>query len=142
MNYNELLKASEEEFINAINVAVLVKTGSVSMPASGLLRLYAVLKNWYTTYKQKVEDSRQKGDDDMVQSYEDVKDMLSSEIGHFEDIFRVLEFEIRCYFRKLLLEQSLSEQVLQDALLFAEMADKNENMVFHDWKLLLADVRK
>ncbi len=142
MDYNELLKASEEEFINAINVAVLVKTGSVSMPASGLLRLYAVLKNWYTTYKQKVEDSRQKGDDDMVQSYEDVKDMLSSEIGHFEDIFRGLEFEIRCYFRKLLLEQSLSEQVLQDALLFAEMADKNENMVFHDWKLLLADVRK
>ena len=142
MNYNELLKASEEEFINAINVAVLVKTGSVSMPASGLLRLYAVLKNWYTTYKQKVEDSRQKGDDDMVQSYEDVKDMLSSEIGHFEDIFRGMEFEIRCYFRKLLLEQSLSEQVLQDALLFAEMADKNENMVFHDWKLLLADVRK
>ena len=142
MDYNELLKASEEEFINAINVAVLVKTGSVSMPASGLLRLYAVLKNWYTTYKQKVEDSRQKGDDDMVQSYEDVKDMLSSEIGHFEDIFRNLEFEIRCYFRKLLLEQSLSEQVLQDALLFAEMADKNENMVFHDWKLLLADVRK
>ena len=132
MDYNELLKASEEEFINAINVAVLVKTGSVSMPASGLLRLYAVLKNWYTTYKQKVEDSRQKGDDDMVQSYEDVKDMLSSEIGHFEDIFRGLEFEIRCYFRKLLLEQSLSEQVLQDALLFAEMADKNENMVFHD----------
>ena len=142
MDYNELLKASEEEFINAINVAVLVKTGSVSMPASGLLRLYAVLKNWYTTYKQKVEDSRQKGDDDMVQSYEDVKDMLSSEIGHFEDIFRGMEFEIRCYFRKLLLEQSLSEQVLQDALLFAEMADKNENMVFHDWKLLLADVRK
>lgn len=142
MNYNELLKASEEEFINAINVAVLVKTGSVSMPASGLLRLYAVLKNWYTTYKQKVEDSRQKGDDDMVQSYEDIKDMLSSEIGHFEDIFRGMEFEIRCYFRKLLLEQSLSEQVLQDALLFAEMADKNENMVFHDWKLLLADVRK
>ena len=142
MDYNELLKASEEEFINAINVAVLVKTGSVSMSASGLLRLYAVLKNWYTTYKQKVEDSRQKGDDDMVQSYEDVKDMLSSEIGHFEDIFRNLEFEIRCYFRKLLLEQSLSEQVLQDALLFAEMADKNENMVFHDWKLLLADVGK
>ena len=142
MDYNELLKASEEEFINAINVAVLVKTGSVSMSASGLLRLYAVLKNWYTTYKQKVEDSRQKGDDDMVQSYEGIKDMLSSEIGHFEDIFRNLEFEIRCYFRKLLLEQSLSEQVLQDALLFAEMADKNENMVFHDWKLLLADVGK
>ena len=142
MDYNELLKASEEEFINAINVAVLVKTGSVSMPASGLLRLYAVLKNWYTTYKQKVEDSRQKGDDDMVQSYEGVKDMLSSEIERFEYIFRGLEFEIRCYFRKLLLEQSLSEQVLQDALLFAEMADKNENMVFHDWKLLLADVGK
>ena len=142
MNYNELLKASEEEFINAINVAVLVKTGSVSMPASGLLRLYAVLKNWYTTYKQKVEDSRQKGDDDMVQSYEGVKAMLSSEIERLEYIFRGLEFEIRCYFRKLLLEQSLSEQVLQDALLFAEMADKNENMVFHDWKLLLADVRK
>lgn len=142
MDYNELLKASEEEFINAINVAVLVKTGSVSMPASGLLRLYAVLKNWYTTYKQKVEDSRQKGDDDMVQSYEGVKDMLSSEIERLEYIFRGLEFEIRCYFRKLLLEQSLSEQVLQDALLFAEMADKNENMVFHDWKLLLADVGK
>ena len=142
MDYNELLKASEEEFINAINVAVLVKTGSVSMPASGLLRLYAVLKNWYTTYKQKVEDSRQKGDDDMVQSYEGVKAMLSSEIERLEYIFRGLEFEIRCYFRKLLLEQSLSEQVLQDALLFAEMADKNENMVFHDWKLLLADVRK
>ena len=142
MDYNELLKASEEEFINAINVAVLVKTGSVSMPASGLLRLYAVLKNWYTTYKQKVEDSRQKGDDDMVQSYEGVKAMLSSEIERLEYIFRGLEFEIRCYFRKLLLEQSLSEQVLQDALLFAEMADKNENMVFHDWKLLLADVGK
>ena len=142
MDYNELLKASEEEFINAINVAVLVKTGSVSMPASGLLRLYAVLKNWYTTYKQKVEDSRQRGDDDMVQSYEGVKDMLSSEIERLEYIFRGLEFEIRCYFRKLLLEQSLSEQVLQDALLFAEMADKNENMVFHDWKLLLADVGK
>ena len=142
MDYNELLKAAEKEFINAINVAVLVKTGSVSMPASGLLRLYAVLKNWYTTYKQKVEDSRQKGDDDMVQSYEGVKAMLSSEIERLEYIFRGLEFEIRCYFRKLLLEQSLSEQVLQDALLFAEMADKNENMVFHDWKLLLADVRK
>ena len=142
MDYNELLKASEEEFINAINVAVLVKTGSVSMPANGLLRLYAVLKNWYTTYKQKVEDSRQKGDDIMVQSYEDVKDMLSSEIERFEYIFRGLEFEIRCYFRELLLEQSLPEQVFQDALLFAEMADKNENMVFHDWKLLLADVRK
>ena len=142
MDYNELLKASEEEFINAINLAVLVETGSVSMPASGLLRLYAVLKNWYTTYKQKVEDSRQKGDDDMVQSYEGVKDMLSSEIERLEYIFRGLEFEIRCYFRKLLLEQSLSEQVLQDALLFAEMADKNENMVFHDWKLLLADVGK
>lgn len=142
MDYNELLKASEEEFINAINVAVLVKTGSVSMPASGLLRLYAVLKNWYTTYKQKVEDSRQKGDDDMVQSYEGVKDMLSSEIERFEYIFRGLEFEIRCYFRKLLLEQSLSEQVLQDALLFAEMADKNEDLAFHDWKSLLADVCK
>ena len=142
MDYNELLKASEEEFINAINVAVLVETGSVSMPASGLLRLYAILKNWYTTYKQKVEDSRQKGDDDMVQSYEDVKDMLSSEIERFEYIFRGLEFEIRCYFRELLLEQSLPEQVFQDALLFAEMADKNENMVFHDWKLLLADVGK
>ena len=142
MDYNELLKASEEEFINAINVAVLVELGSVSMPANGLLRLYAVLKNWYTTYKQKVEDSRQKGDDIMVQSYEDVKDMLSSEIERFEYIFRGLEFEIRCYFRELLLEQSLPEQVFQDALLFAEMADKNENMVFHDWKLLLADVRK
>ena len=142
MDYNELLKASEEEFINAINVAVLVKTGSVSMPASGLLRLYAVLKNWYTTYKQKVEDSRQKGDDDMVQSYEGIKDMLSSEIERFEDIFRGLEFEIRCYFRKLQLEQSLPEQILQDALLFAEMADKNEDMAFHDWKSLLADIGK
>lgn len=142
MDYNELLKASEEEFINAINVAVLVKTGSVSMPASGLLRLYAVLKNWYATYEQKAEDSRQKGDDDMVQSYEGIKDMLSSEIERFEDIFRGLEFEIRCYFRKLQLEQSLPEQILQDALLFAEMADKNEDMAFHDWKLLLADVGK
>ena len=142
MDYNELLKAAEKEFINAINVAVLVKTGSVSMPASGLLRLYAVLKNWYTTYKQKVEDSRQKGDDDMVQSYEGIKDMLSSEIERFEDIFRGLEFEIRCYFCKLQLEQSLPEQILQDALLFAEMADKNEDMAFHDWKSLLADIGK
>ena len=142
MDYNELLKASEEEFINAINVAVLVKTGSVSMPASGLLRLYAVLKNWYATYEQKAEDSRQKGDDDMVQSYEGIKDMLSSEIERFEDIFRGLEFEIRCYFRKLQLEQSLPEQILQDALLFAEMADKNEDMAFHDWKSLLADIGK
>ena len=142
MDYNELLKAAEKEFINAINVAVLVKTGSVSMPVRGLLRLYAILKNWYATYEQKAEDSRQKGDDDMVQSYEGIKDMLSSEIERFEYIFRGLEFEIRCYFRELLLEQSLPEQVFQDALLFAEMADKNENMVFHDWKLLLADVGK
>ena len=139
MNYNELLKAAEEEFINAINLAVLVETGSVSMPVRGLLRLYAILKNWYTTYEQKAEDSRQKGDDDMVQSYEGIKDMLSSEIERFEDIFRGLEFEIRCYFRKLQLGQSLPEQILQDAAIFAEMAEKNQSMVFHDWKLLLPD---
>lgn len=130
MDYNELLKTAEKEFINAINVAVLVKTGSVSMPASGLLRLYAVLKNWYTTYEQKAEDSRQKGDDDMVQSYEGIKDMLSSEIERFEDIFRGLEFEIRCYFRKLQLEQSLPEQILQDAAIFAEMAEKKSKYGF------------
>ncbi len=137
MDYQELLEAAEKEFINAVNVALLVEGGDLSMPVRGLLRLYAILKNWYKVYEQKVEDSRRAEDADMVQSYEGVKDLLSSKIEKFEDIFRDWEIEIRCYFRMLQLEQSVPEQILQDAFVFAEMAEHNEDLAFHDWKSLL-----
>ena len=37
----------------------------------------------------------------------------------------------------LQLEQSVPEQILQDAFVFAEMAEHNEDLAFHDWKSLL-----
>lgn len=137
MDYKKLLEAAEKEFINAVNVAMLVEDGNLWMPVRGVLRLYAILKNWYKVYEQKAEDGRRAEDADMVQSYECVTDLLSREIERFEDIFRDWEISIRLYFRDLQSEQSVSEQVLQDALIFAEMAEHNEDLFFNDWKSLL-----
>lgn len=137
MDYKNLLEAAEKEVINAVNVAVLVEGGDLSMPISGLLRLYAILKNWYKVYEQKVEDGLKTEDAEMVLSSEGVKNFLSSKIEKFEDIFRDWEISIRRYFHDLQSEQSVSEQVLQDALIFAEMAEHNEDFAFRDWKWLL-----
>ena len=66
--------------------------------------------------------------------------LIQSHLWVFEDIFRDWEIQIRDYFKSL--SDSMTTQALENAEIFAEMADKNEDMAFHDWKSLLADIGK
>ena len=131
----QLLLRAESSLEEAINLACMIEDNVLGLPVSGLLRLYAVLVKWHKHYVEETEICQKNGNIDLAEACKVSVSLIESHLRCFKDIFRDWEIQILDYFK--LLSAQMPTQVLQDALLFAEMADKNEDMAFHDWKSLL-----
>ena len=131
----QLLRRAESSLEGAINLACMIEDNVLGLPVSGLLRLYAVLVKWHKHYVEEAEICQKNGNIDLTEACKVSVSLIESHLRCFEDIFRDWELRIRDYFKSL--SASVEPQVLEDAAIFAEMADKNEDMAFHDWKSLL-----
>ena len=136
----ELLKRAECSFEEAINLACMIEDNVLGLPISDLLHLYAVLVKWRKHYEEEIEICRKNKNVDLEEACKVSVALIQSHLWVFEDIFRDWEIQIRDYFKSL--SDSMTTQALENAEIFAEMADKNEDMAFHDWKSLLADIGK
>ena len=131
----QLLLRAESSLEEAINLACMIEDNVLGLPVSGLLRLYAILVKWHKHYVEETEICQKNGNIDLAEACKVSVSLIESHLRCFEDIFRDWELHIRDYFK--LLSASMEPQVLEGAAIFAEMADKNEDMAFHDWKSLL-----
>lgn len=136
----QLLKRAERSLEEAVNLAILIEDGDLGLQVSGLLHLYAILAKWCKHYEEETVICQKNGNVDLAEACKMSVSLIKSHLRCFEDIFRDWELHIRDYFKSL--SASMEPQVLEDAAIFAEMADKNEDMAFHDWKSLLADIGK
>ena len=118
----------------------MIEDNVLGLPISGLLHLYAVLVKWRKHYEEEIEICRKNNNVDLEEACKVSVALIQSHLWVFEDIFRDWEIQIRDYFKSL--SDSMTTQALENAEIFAEMADKNEDMAFHDWKSLLADIGK
>lgn len=136
----QLLRRAESSLEEAINLAILIEDGNLGLPVAGLLHLYALLVKWRKHYDEEAEICRKNGNADLAEACKVSVSLVNSHMQCVEDIFRNWEILIRDYFMSL--SASVEIQVLEDAAIFAEMADNNEAMALHDWKSLLAEVSR
>lgn len=135
MEQQKFLKQADDTLDNVIHLASLIEQGDIDLSIEGLLRCFALLTKWYNYFEKEADVSLQMDDIPSLVDCEKNMALISSHIENFEDIFVDFEVEILSYFH--VNGKNFSKQQREDALLFAQNAQKNENLAFKNWESLM-----
>lgn len=132
VNKKELLKAARADYETAMNTASLVIVGDLALTVGEMLESFAILKFWIAEFDKR----NQTEDEQMKDAYQGLKELFLSHISHYEEIFFNFELEILAYF-KLKQKQGFTSEELASAKIFAEAAEKIDDLAVKDWKQFL-----
>lgn len=139
MDKKELFKSAKADWMDALNLALIIGEGMIGVNIVEMLENYAIMKKWCSKFEKKIGQAKKLGNAQEEESYTELKKMFSEYITKYEEnVLAEFEPEILGYF-KLKKQVGYSKEELWVAKIFVSSAEKIESLAVKNWKQFLTE---